>query len=363
MKIMPQPGLYVTMIPPLALAIAMTATKKVLDLLPSVLPRDPDKAIRGQELIRMLRERGLSEEEIGDDSLKSMFSTLKKRSDSPIARRASKQGYFLRPSFPTAPAAADPDIEPAGAAAAEQPTGTGRGEQAEEKFRSVYMAWLRREQQYPVHIEHLEASRTERGLNTWKFPDVISLRWAVATDDVSAAPVLNRSMLDVRRSLGEQPFQLMSSELKVEAIASNLRRDFFQCLSNSKWAHKSALVYACDIIDEALVDELTRLGNSFGVNVFTFNLKLDDMDKLPGAKDIESAEKVETILGKSLETNTVVTALDRDSLDWEHLEDLRAQHHVVGKIFDWISRCMQDLQPTDFTKWAGYYGAKGGGSP
>jgi hypothetical protein len=344
--------------------IAMTATNKVLTLLPEVLPRDPDKAIRGQELIRMLRERGLSEEEVGDDSLKSMFSTLKKMPDSPIARRASKQGYFLRPSFPIA--ATDPDIEPTDIATPvplEQPTGTGRGEQAEEKFRSVYMAWLGREQQYPVHIEHLEASRTERGLNAWKFPDVISLRWAVATDDVSAAPVLNRSMLDVRRSLGEQPFQLMSAELKVEAHAGNLRRDFFQCLSNSKWAHKSALVYACEILDEALVDELTRLGNSFGVNVFTFNLTRDDLDKLPSAKDIDSAEQVETILGKSLEINTVVTASDRDSLDWEHLEDLRAQHHVVGKIFDWISRCMQDLRPTEFTKWAEYYGGKGGGSP
>lgn len=343
----------------------MTATKKVLDLLPEVLPRDPDKAIRGQELIRMLRDRGLSEEDVGDDSLKSMFSTLKKLPDSPIARRASKQGYFLRPSFAAPIVAADSDNESVGVAApapVEQPTGTGRGDQPEEKFRSVYMAWLRREQQYPVHIEHLEAYRTERGLNAWKFPDVISLRWAVATDDVSAAPVLNRSILDVRRSLGEQPFQLMSSELKIEAQAGNLRSNFFQCLSNSKWAHKAALVYACDIMDEAFSDELTRLGNSFGVNVFTFNLTRDDLEKLPCAKEISSAEQVETILGKSLELHTVVTAAARDSLDWEHLEDLRVQHHVVGEIFDWISQCMRDLQVVDFTKWAEYYGAKRTGS-
>jgi hypothetical protein len=108
-----------------------------------------------------------------------------------------------------------------------------------------------------MHIEHTKGARQPAGVNKWKFSDVVVLDWDVGEQREDAF-VLDRALLEVKRSLGEQPFRLSSVELKVELVLNNFREHFFQCVSNSKWAHMAHLVVASPISDALLATELRR---------------------------------------------------------------------------------------------------------
>jgi hypothetical protein len=168
--------------------------------------------------------------------------------------------------------------------------------------------------------------------------------------------ILNPAVLDVRRSLGEQPFKLSSTELKVDVTSATLRSLFFQCVSNSRWAHAAQLVVASDIIDEAPANELRRLGASYGVSVMTFSLTAADLDRLPGANLISSADEVESKLGRPLSVTNIVTAAEKDFLDWEHIKDMQDQHEDFTRIFRWISKSISDCRPHTFLYWLKEFG-------
>ncbi|HOV18874.1 HTH domain-containing protein [Ottowia sp.] len=65
-----------------------------------------------------------------------------------------------------------------------------------------------------------------------------------------------------------------SFELKRELNFGNLRKSFFQAVSNSSWAHEGYLVAANVDESEEHQAELSRLSGSFGIGVI--NLNLDD---------------------------------------------------------------------------------------
>ena len=112
--------------------------------------------------------------------------------------------------------------------------------------------------------------KTAAGINRWKFPDVVSVNWNV--DLIDEQGHFDADMADVMRGLGEQRFMITSTELKVAVTSSSLRSDFFQCVSNSKWAHNAQLAIATEVTDEVLSDELKRLGASYGVTIVSFGL-------------------------------------------------------------------------------------------
>lgn len=315
------------------------------ELLQQVLPKSPDEAVKGTELIEKLRTAGLLETEWTDQSLRSRFSQLAHQENSVIAKRDGQHGYYLRP-----PVDQTQEVRP------RQEQGGSRNNQREEKFRSIFMASVLREGELPVHIEHSAAARQTAGLNLWKFPDVVSLRWDVLGQDDRGRQVLNRAVLDVRKSLGEQPFQISSTELKVSVTSSNLRQLFFQCVSNSKWAHIAQLVIAADIADEAVANELRRLGASYGVSVTTFSLTEEDLDKLPAADKIRSADEVEQLLGRALSIRSIVSAPEKDTLDWEHIKDMQSQHDDFNDIFRWISKSIEDCRPHGYLDWKQQFG-------
>ncbi|MBL8545460.1 MAG: hypothetical protein JNL81_03300 [Hyphomonadaceae bacterium] len=318
-------------------------------LLEQVLPKSPDKAIKGTELVPLLRNAGLREDEWTDESLRSRFSQLVRQETSVIAKRVGQHGYYLRPEVSN-PSEAPSTQEQEG------DTPRTRDDQGEEKFRSIFMAWCEREGELPVHIEHTNANRQTAGLNLWKFPDVVSLRWDVLNNDDRGRPILDQAILDVRKTLGEQPFRISSTELKVELTAGTLRQVFFQCVSNSRWAHNARLVVATDILDEALASEIQRLGASYGVSVTTFSLTKEDLSRLPPANKIQSADQVEEKLGRKLSVTTVVSAAEKDFLDWEHIKDMQEQHDHFRKIFRWIAKSIADYRPHSFDHWLEHYG-------
>lgn len=327
----------------------MGLRESLIEHLPSVLPKDPKDAKTGTQLISEL-SRHISTV-YGDASYRWQFSTMSRDPSSVIAKVAGAQGYYLRP-----PPLARQEPEPGNGDAPETPPPNdpnspdsqgsargSRGDTPEEKFRSLYMHWCRIQATFPVHIEHTSALRRPAGLNKWKFPDVVVLEWLVG-DDSEGRFVLDRTLLEVRRSLGEQPFRLSSVELKVSAETSMFREHFFQCLSNSKWAHTAELAFALPLDDATLRSELRRLGVSYGVSVTSFGIPAATLAALPHAGEIDgwTVEVADKWFAANSRLDTVHEAADRAAIDWDQFEDLRHGLPVASTVVAWIAHCLRE---------------------
>lgn len=316
-------------------------------LFPEILPKDPKKALNGTTLLGLVRPK--LQGEYTEASIRQHFSVMSGEATSPIAKVSQGHGYYQRPQ--AAPISADvPNNEELAPVLNAQPDGP-RSVQSEEKFRALYIRYAELNNSFPVHIEHTAAARQAAGVNKWKFPDVVVLDWDVGriTDN---GYQIDRGLLEVKRSLGDQPFRLTSVELKVDLTLSSFRENFFQCVSNSKWAHHAYLVTANAIQDETLVRELRRLGSSFDISVISYGLTHEALENLPPADEILRADdqKIEQ-LAAQLSISRVSSGRPREALDWEHIEDVRSQSRDFNEVFVWISRCLLDGRSYSFTDY------------
>lgn len=313
--------------------------RKLLELLPEVLPASPENALTGTELVAKLRQHGFSDGK--DNSLHSWFSSFAQDPTTPIARVANGHGYFLRSQEM---ASAAPDV------ALDADDGRGRDIQLEEKFRALFLRWCENRSEHPVSLNHNESIKRTAGLNKWKFPDVIAVRWDVLHQE--SQDEFDENALDVMRGLGEPPFDLISSELKVEIRPSNLRHSFFQCLSNSRWANVAQLVVAAPISDQNVVEELARLGSAHDIDILSFGLSERFLRDLPTADKVRgmATNDVEKLL-QAVTVTTIATSAPASPLDWEQLRDLQKQHFAINDILEWIARCLKDKRPYPFEVW------------
>jgi hypothetical protein len=315
--------------------------EQLLEILPQILPAKPDDALGGMELLEKVRPK-LSGK-FADNSIRQYFSDLASGGESsPIARRAGQYGYYLRTNN--------------GAAVVAVPKSpvelSGRDSQPEEKFRALFCHFHEaRPEVFAKSIEHTLAKRQAAGLNKWKFPDVVLLEWdpAVIAEDGER---LIEHMVDLRHSLGAQPFWLRSVELKVAISAPELREIFFQCVSNSKWAHTATLAIAHAVTDDSVADELRRLGSSYGVEVVSFGLDLEGLSRLPEAGKLRAlSDKDREEQLKRIEVHTIASGIPRPTLDWQHVADLRAQNPEFDELFRWIVSCVKDRRMRSFVDW------------
>lgn len=224
--------------------------------------------------------------------------------------------------------------------------------QLEEKFRAFFIPQSQYESRFPVHIEHTSASQQPSGVNKWKFPDVVELDWEDVGEVSDEGFVLDKALLEVKRSLGEQPFRLASVELKVELTLGSFREHFFQCVSNSMWSHSARLVVAASISDALLAGELRRLGTSYGVQIQFFDLPIDRLESLPAATGILNLSNAEfEELRGAVVPSILSTGTSRSVLDWDHIRDMMKQIDVFANIFDWIARCLHDCKPYAYEKY------------
>lgn len=325
--------------------------EQLSSLFPTVLPKSADEAINGTELIEIVKP--LLEGDYAPQSLRQHFSNMSADPTSAIAKVDQGQGYYLRAS--PQPTVVSGDSTQAGSAVpasgAAEPG--GRGEQREEKFRSFFMRWSESNNLYPMMVEHTKGAKQRAGINKWKFPDVVLLRWEVgAVTDKGFR--LAKDLLEVKRSLGEQPFRLTSAELKIELTASTLRESFFQCVSNSKWAHTAQLAVACKLTDEVVVEELRRLGASYDVSVVSFGLDSEFLDKLPSAGQLTALPPSDfERLGSGITLSRIALGKDRENLDWEHIRDLMLQSPDLEDMFSWIAYCLEKKTPYTADDWRG----------
>jgi hypothetical protein len=320
--------------------LVSTLRAQLNELFPEVLSSEPARAINGTDLLEKVRPRLTGD--YAENSIRQHFSVMSQDPTSSIAKVTDGHGYYLRLNKDRA------DAQPSDQAAAGQATAEvaapfgARDLQLEEKFRAIFIRHSElANQRFPMHVEHTRAARRESGVNQWKFPDVVLLGWEVGelTDQGFR---LDPNLLAVKTSLGEPPFFLESVELKVDVSLPTFRENFFQCVSNSKWAHGALLAIANNITDKTLNDELRRLGASYDVSVVTYGLSSEFLQSLPSAVDIlnMTAADFDGRVAGHISPVRISTGKERASLDWEHISDLRSLSPEFRWLFEWIAYCL-----------------------
>jgi hypothetical protein len=322
---------------------AATLWEQLNRVYPEVLSPESKDAINGTKLLEKVR--GRLDKDYTENTIRQHFSEMSQDPTSSIARVADRQGYFLRRAenreVVEPPKASE---APTSAAASE-----GRESQLEEKFRSIFMRYSERSNLFPMHVEHTHAARRAEGINKWKFPDVVLLGWGVGklTDQGYR---LDPNLLAVKMSLGEQPFSLQSIELKVPLSASTFRENFFQCVSNSKWADSATLAVANSIDDSTLSEELRRLGASYDVSVVSYGLSSEFLESLPNASDIRKMTDVDfdDRIAPRISLQRISSGKDREALDWGHIDDLSNLSPEFKLLFEWVAHCLSQKRAYSF---------------
>jgi len=130
---------------------------------------------------------------------------------------------------------------------------------------------------YPILINYLNSehnlycmridekkSRNQRGSggNTWLHPDIVAMQ---AVDKE-----WNELVRTCVKNGDGQSVRLWSFEVKITLNSSNVRKSFFQAVSNSSWANEGYLV-ATAISDNKVEQELRMLSALHGIGVILLN--------------------------------------------------------------------------------------------
>jgi len=311
----------------------MSLRKQLTASLPEYLPANPKEAIKGTELIRLIRMK--LEGNYSDASLRYHFSIMSCDPTSPIAKVEKGQGYYRR----TAPI-------PALSSAQEiYSQYQGRlddiqGDRTEvdhammriRKFRAIVNKWCDVNGRFPFAFRKPFTADAPVG-NLWKFPEMLLVDWESGEDQDQA-----RTLLKLKSQLGLPPFRLHAARLRILPAHHTFREDFFQTLSASVWAQGGELIYAAPIEDEALSDAIRRLSITFGIGVTTFGLTAEILDDLPRPANIINAHPRETeALMERLDVTRVSSVKSRSHIDWAALEAIRGDSSEVDDLLGWLS--------------------------
>jgi len=316
---------------PLQLFI-MSLRKQLNEALPDYLPANPQDAIKGTELIRMIRVK--LEGNYSDASLRYHFSIMSCDPTSPIARVEKGQGYYRRTApIPALSTAQELFSQYQGRLDDIQ----GDHEEVDHammrirKFRAIVNKWCDVNCRFPFAFREPFKADSPIG-NLWKFPEMLLVDWESGGDEDA------RPLLKLKSQLGLPPFRLHAARLRILPTHDTYRQDFFQTLSASVWAQGGELIYAAPIVDEALAEGIRRLCSSFGIGVTTFGLTAEILDDLPRPANILNAHPRETeALMERLDVTRVAAAKSRPHIDWAALEAIRGDSKEVDELLAWLS--------------------------
>ena len=128
----------------------------------------------------------------------------------------------------------------------------------ERDLHKLLSSYLKNKKIYSKTILHEESKNSKDDHQKWIHPDIIGIEFLNLTSKVNKAfmKILNKS----------DTFKLTSYEIKKEINTDyELKKYYFQAVSNSSWANYGYLV-ALEINDN-LKDEMQRLNESFGIGI------------------------------------------------------------------------------------------------
>lgn len=322
----------------------MSLRNQLNDVLPEILPANPKEAIKGTELIRLVRMR--LDGNYSDASLRYHFSIMSCDPGSSIAKVEKGQGYYRR----TAAVPALSGAQELFSMTQGRLDDFGSDQDAVDlallrvkKFRAIIHRWCEVNGRYPFVFREPFQANSPMG-NLWKFPELMLVDWEGAGEEENA-------VLKLKQTLSLPPFRLYASRLRIQPSIHTFREDFFQALSASVWANGGELFYACAIEDEALTDAFRKLNATFGVGVTSFGLTQEQLDDLPRPAHILNAHPRETeALMERLDINRVAAAHTRPHLDWAALDAIRNDSEEVDKLFQWLTASLEEGQPREFNE-------------
>jgi hypothetical protein len=321
----------------------MNLRDQLREILPEILPGQPAEAIKGTELIRLVKYR--LRQEYSDATLRYHFSILCADPSSPIAKVDQGQGYYRR----TTRVATLDDARALAAAGFSQSgldlfqngremVDLARGRMA--KVRALFLRAALVDGRFP---HPLSPSPSPEGL--WKYPDVALVDWELEETGEHGLR-LSHDLLELKMSLGVQPFSVASVRLAMAVSHDNVRELFFQTLSGSRWAHTGELVIGAAISDEQLAEDLRRLGGQYGIGVSTLGLNLELLDEIAEASAIERLEErsFESLQGRLLNRRKITSARPSGMLEWRLINEMRRDNPEFHAFFAWIEQCLRDGQ-------------------
>ncbi len=182
---------------------------------------------------------------------------------------------------------------------------------------------------YPLLMEYLHSehglfclridekrSRNQRGKggNTWLHPDVVALE------------ALDRSWNELVRTCVKsgngKSVRLWSFEVKIRLESSNVRKSFFQAVSNSSWANEGYLV-ATAISNSKVEQELRMLSALHGIGVILLN--------------VENPSESEILLPARSRAEVDWESVNRiveENRDFEDYIELVSGYYLTGRVRD-----------------------------
>lgn len=302
----------------------MSLRSQLEEVLPDLLPVNPREAIKGTELIRLVRMR--LGEEYSDASLRYHFSFMAAEPDSGIAKVERGQGYYRRiqsrpsglPSRGLLPLFLGED-----------------GQQDSVSLRARALALVVR--QYDTTGRGVFVFSPGEGGPSWNKPELAVVDWPEGEWDTSSL-IFDRSALERRRMVGAPMIEIQSVCVAYMPEAGDCRREFFRTLSTSSWSQSGELVIVGEMPDDAEVAELRRLASEFGIGVICMEVSEDRLAEMPGAEEIFRADDAHCA--------ALLTGLDPVRLAAGRSRPRGAEMGEVvsgefGALFDWLTACLE----------------------
>lgn len=152
-------------------------------------------------------------------------------------------------------------------------------------------------EEHGVHASRIDektsSNKSGSGANEWLHPDIVGL------EDLSSG--WTRELRECVRELAERRARLWSFEVKLLLNRSNVRKSYFQAVSNSSWANFGYLV-AEKIEGDDTMKELTMLAATHGIGV----IRLDS--------------------ATPSESQILIPARERADIDWDMCNRLTAEN-------------------------------------
>ncbi len=315
----------------------MNLREQLRHILPQCLPKDPTEAVKGTELIRLVRLR--LDGDYSDATLRYHFSILSYDPGSPIAKVDQGQGYYQRQT--RRPGAVNASLQ-------------GWFDRVDDAEAAV---WLRFDRAMAIYERLcLARSRFPFVLNGrgeavpeleggWEVPDMVLADWELDGGDGEVRR-LDQAMLRLRRHLGVPEVGITGVQLKLATSLESYSADFFQALSATRWTTQGELVLAEAVTDEALVDALRQLGHEFGLGITTLGLDQTALDALPLPDEIRDMDEArfDAVQGR-LRLQRLTPPNPRAAPNWTLLSRLREKYASLRDLARWLSDCLEEGKP------------------
>lgn len=325
----------------------MSLRDQLKKLLPSILPTDPNQSVKGTQLIDLVR--GKLEHEYSDATLRYHFSIMSCDPSSPIVKVDSGQGYYLRKStldsMSNVRHLLPPIVDQYG-----DGVDINRCLLRASKFRSLMQQYYSEANSFPFFLDATFSEGATYG-DLWHFPDAVIIDWEVGI----LGTQFDTGMVRLKKSFGSQPFTVRSVKLKLSVNRDTYREDFFQALSNSRWAHFTEFVVAETIEDDSVRRGLALLGAEFGIGVICLGLDSSTIDDLPEPEVVAR----HTRLGKDSQPwsnifrlSQISAARPRAEVDWAAVRGMQAVNPEFESLFQWVTCCLESNVVMTFQDYA-----------